>query len=1296
MGNRNPLLDVDPSTLSRLDGEGLTRVLRELVWLELNRNGIPHSEAQVPLNIKVRDGGIDGRVRWEGDPDPDQLSGLSSRDTALQSKATSMGPAACKDELLNSNEDGLKSKVEEVLEEGASYVLVNSEELNSKQIDDRIEKMREAVRDSGGEIDPEAADFDVLEATKIVNWARKYPSVITLIRQLTGQPLPIGFIRWEDWENEWIQNPGFTADLVVPEKMDRNMKWIRARLSEGGSVSRIVGPSGLGKTRMVLEALRMPEDVKADPERAALSRLTLSVETEKIGIPELTQKVRALVQTGKRAVVVVDNCEVKLHDKLAAIVSQDGSDVRLLTIDYDEEQGEGWGERRKITPESQEPIVRQMLEEAPEADDLSEADLDRVENFAQGFPLMAELLLEGWTEKGIGADTLTNEDLVRRMLFGRGEDPEKRRLIRCCALFAFFGVKDEKSHQLAFIAEEVANVSRESLHRLCNELERRGIIQQRGRYMHVRPLPLAVRLAAEWWETVPSGEAQDLVENAEQADLVDPLCQQLERLKDVENAREIAGELCADGNSFTQAEVLKTSVGGRIFRALTVLNPPAAANALELAFGDKTTAELLQVEDGRRQLVRALEHLAFHKETFHTAARLLLQFAAAENEGWANNATGRFQQLFHIALSGTQTPAIERVSVLEEGIRSDDPERRKMAIKGLGSALKSHHFSRSVGEERKGRGRGTSPEDWSPDRNEEVFEYWRECLELLADKGTEEGEEGELAREKLGERIGSLLTFLGVSHEAEQAVRDVADHVDGLWLKGLEAVGQALGTRPDDMPEGLKNRLQQLRDDILSEDLRERLKFVVTSPPQSERMRKTEEGEFVKVGENRARNLARELIENGPPDWKEVAEVLCKGRQQYARVFGREVATMVDDPSSVVEASMEVLSDIPEDQGRHWGLIAGVLSEASSKFRNQFLDDLLDSEELRSGYWRLLQSTGIEAEDLEKLAEAVEDGLIQERELAELRFSFGSVQPDRLAEFASRILEFDDQYGPAILEIIQAYEHRHEDQWEELQDIQREVALENLSASALKQRDWQRSYTWRETLVPLLRNREDEELARAVAEQIIELAESASPSTSIGPELDEVVETLFDKYLAEVWPLFSEALLSGSLKRMTVMDIVAKNPLVSSSETGPGGPLFRHIDDDFLIEWCEDNAPEAPALLGQAVPIFAKESESTSDKRPGVEDEPRDPEWHPFALRLLDEFGDLDEVRSSISSNIFSFSSMGSRIPYYERRITLLEELLEHDLRDVRQWASEEISRYEETIEQERQEEQERNLRWGA
>jgi hypothetical protein len=1292
MHAQNPLLDVDPETLNRLDGEGLTRVLRELVWLELNQSGISHSDAQVPLNIKVRDGGVDGRVRWEEGFDPTQLDGLSSRDTAFQSKATSMGPADCKNELLASNGNDLKSKVEEALEDGASYVLVNSEQLNGDQIDERIGKMREAILESDLEIDAEAADLDVLDATRIVDWARKYPSVITLIRQLTYQRTAAGFIRWE----QWAENRKFTADLAVPKEMSRNMEWIRTRLSEGGTVSRIVGLSGLGKTRLALEALRKPEDVENSRAQDALSTLVLYTKQENISNQDLVQKVRSLVQTNTEAVIVVDNCEISLHDELASIVDREGSKVRLLTLDYETEEGEGWGQRVELTPESQRPVVRRMLEQAPEASELSEGDLEQVEQFAQGFPLIAELLLESWAKEGVGGDTLSDERLVTRMLFGRKEDSERRELIQCCALFAYFGVEDNVADQLGFIAEEIADVDRDALHRECLRFEERGIMQQRGRFMRVRPLPLALHLAAEWWRTAPDGEAQRLIAGVERVGLVNPVCRQLERLNEVEKAREIAGELCADGNPFTRAEVLRTSTGGRIFRALAVLNPPAAANALELAFGEKTTEQLLEIEGGRRHIVRALEHLAFHEETFLSAARMLLYFAAAENEGWANNATGRFQQLFHIHLSGTKTPAIERVSILEEGLRSEDPERRKMAIKGLGSSLKSRHFSRSVGEERKGRGRGSRPEDWTPDTNEQVFEYWRACLNLLGEKATEEGEEGELAREKLGEQVGFLLTILGVSKEAEQAVRNVTNQVDGAWLEGLEAVGRALSTRPDQMPHGLKERLEQLRQDLLPADLEERLRYVVTSPPQSETFERTEEGEHIDLGQKRARDLARELIENGSPDWREVARVLCVGRQRYAQVFGREVARTLDDPIPVMDAALDVLSDLPEDEGRHWGLVGGLLYELSSERRDEILDFILHSDQLQSGYWRLLNSTGVRTEDLGKLAEAVESGLVKERELAELRFSFSRVQPEQLAKFSKRVLEAGGQYGPAILEIIQAYEHRHEGQWKALQDIQREIAFENLSVSALKQKSWQRSYTWRETLVPLLQDRDDKELARAVAEQIIELAESASPSASIGPELDEVVEVLFDKYLAEVWPIFGEAMLSGSLKSMTVMEIVAKNPLVSSSEVGPGGPLFRCIDHNFLMEWGEENTPDAPALLGQTVPIFAAKSESETESRPSMWEEPEHAEWHPFALRLLDEFGDLEQVRSSISSNMFSFGSSGSRIPYYRRRITLLNELLEHDIPDVRQWAAKEIKRYEKVIEQEHQEEQERSLRWSS
>jgi len=79
-------------------------------------------------------------------------------------------------------------------------------------------------------------------------------------------------------------------------------------------------------------------------------------------------------------------------------------------------------------------------------------------------------------------------------------------------------------------------------------------------------------------------------------------------------------------------------------------------------------------------------------------------------------------------------------------------------------------------------------------------------------------------------------------------------------------------------------------------------------------------------------------------------------------------------------------------------------------------------------------------------------------------------------------------------------------------------------------------------------------------------------------------------------------------------------------------------------------------VIGHLTPLFASEKGNV--------------EWHPLARKILDDFGELEEVRNSLCSNLYCFASGGSRAPYYQRRIELLSQLSMHLCPKVQVWAN--------------------------
>lgn len=157
-------------------------------------------------------------------------------------------------------------------------------------------------------------------------------------------------------------------------------------------------------------------------------------------------------------------------------------------------------------------------------------------------------------------------------------------------------------------------------------------------------------------------------------------------------------EIVGDPDFFRSPEDLNDPARAHFLRLLAPVFPGAALAALDRAVGTASREGLLGLDDGgRRELVWMLEELAWWQDHFDRAARLLLRLAWAENETYANNATGIWSRLFQVWLGGTAAPYERRLALLRETLRDPDPTIRKLGLVGLGSALQTRNMSRVGG-----------------------------------------------------------------------------------------------------------------------------------------------------------------------------------------------------------------------------------------------------------------------------------------------------------------------------------------------------------------------------------------------------------------------------------------------------------------------------------------------------------------------------------------------------------------------------------------------------------------------
>lgn len=1244
--------NVEADHITQLNDIQLTQLLNVLLNAEAIKSGLAQSAVQVALNIRVGDGGEDGRIQWSGGME--RTSFIPNRFTQFQNKATTMAPAECANELVAS--DGtIKSMVLESLRQGGTYVLFTTQNLNVRQKQTRITKMREKLTELGLS-SANTADLQIYDASQIANWVNNYLVAITSVLNWIGRPIERGLKSFESWSRSRDFNT--YAFVEVPARAAQ-MNELKQRLLEPKYCARINGLSGLGKTRTAFELFKQNE---------LLQKLVVYIDAANSS--DIAGLVSDFVNLGLSGVLVVDNCDNDLHIQLQKEVQRTDSLLSFLSLDFNLERVSSTTEITLLPFTDDE--IRQIL--APTyAERIPE--LDRIVRFAQGYPQMAVLLAEARLNEENDFGALTDDSIANKLLWGTsGRANEKDEIIlKGCALFDRFGFDSDVSDEYQYIASRLQGITSEDFHDCVKRFTERGLIDRRGRYAQLVPKPLAIRLAAQWWRRSRPETQSTLIDSIPES-LVVSFCDQIEKLDFLPEVKELTEELCGKNGPFGQAEAILSVRGSRLFRSFVNVNPEATSEALYIALKDLHKDELRNIKgDVRRNLVWALEKLCFHKSLFVKSSYSLLQLSFAENETWSNNATGIFSQLFRVWLSGSEAEPSQKLSVLKAALDRHDIDIDRVILKALNDAISNHGGSRTIGAEYQ----GSKPPlvEWKPKIWQEIFDYWDGCFELLLLLADYPSEIGKEARDVIGHNIRGIFSRGRIS-TIDRVIEHVVVNHGPYWPSALTSLMHIqeydLNNVPQEGLDALDRWFKRLTPE--ASNLEAQLLVMIVNPPWEHK--KNEAGEYIDIANINAEKLGLELC-NDLLKIEPYLALLLSGNQRCAFVFGY---SLMQDSTDAYEFLDKAILVLIEQVTPNPILLNGLLSKLfklNPARWNEYLERFHKDKKLHRFFPDLIKTGNITAGSLSMLLGLIQAKQIPEAMATNLLYSNSSdtVSEAEVESFCIKLAEYSDLGKWAALDILFMYSYGQDGRLFQIKEpLKYIVSQVPLHESGTKGR--RDLHQWASVVKKFL-DSEDVDFSISITNQILNATSNKLDHSDIWSYIKNIVKLMISKYSQEIWALFSQAIVdASSMQRYWIQQIFEREDSFSNQQES----IFSKLPLQLIMDWCYQHPTIGPYFVARCINVF----ETVEGKKTPSQ----------IFIKLLEDFGHLKDLGGELSANLSSKSWSGSLVPYLESDLLALTPLNTHQNQYVSEWVNKHISYLKKAIEYEASRDEEDRLRY--
>ncbi len=1076
------------------------------------------------------------------------------------------------------------------------------------------------------------------------------------------------FANWENWKNFL----GPLLNFEINDSIIRAFHEIRLKIVIPQTIFRLCGLSCIGKTRVLYECFRLG----AQEVPPMLTNAVIYSDLNTFTKQDLVKAILELQKRHEKRILVIDNCSKQLHFEFAQMVRSEDSSLSLITVSGDpaerlaETDGEQVTNLLVLHNNDFRDVVSKILDRNF-GEKLSVQEKQALIDFSDGLPYVGVLMANNAERPKLHPGNLTQQHIVERLLGNLYSDPQKKVVVMACALFSQFGYIDEMTFQANAIAQngdicafdlsgfktEDHNYRRKQLFRqTCAEMKERGLLAEVGRALSFRLAPLAINMAQEWWETCTPKKFERVMQVLNEAKLTDYFCQQFQYLTYSQHAKEIVGSLCQ--GIFSSAEVLNSNAGSRLFRSFVNVNAVACADALERAFSKMTTEELLQVRQGRRNLVWALEKLCFRKQTFEKSAKILAAFAISENENIGNNATGQFIQLFHIWLSGTKTDLERRWDVIQYCLDGSE-DFRQLGIRAMASALvvgQTHRMG--ITDEPEDR---IGPLDYRPQTYDEVNVYRAKCLKAL-EQFAMKGEFAEQARAILLEK------FYGLCADGSGGL--IIPIIESLLTKGLlskedvrKRVLLALGSNRVFDSRSIAD-LQNLLSSLEPINFHDQYLAWVKNPSTEEYYPQKTSGKPPESLENKIAKLAQAFADE-VNRWTTIPSEFVSGHISEGYSFGKVIGTIVKknggDIHFIIQSLLNSLREIVFDS-RNFSIISGVLTGYDSTVVDSTIfHQVLTDKELAAFAFMIARERPLPYQDIEQLVSNIEKEVFPINLFSSFSYGWGlkHLSPQEVLVLVRRVRALGDSGKAVVFFILEEWARKDEESWEAFSELLTDMLLVDSPAILNVIKGSMDFFQWSELCLKILTTGSNKELAERIMDLIFEHSNELEFFYNKEASFYKILSSLEEHYFDVFWGKLSVFLSDPGERGIALFNI--KELLGSRIDFTHSGPgiLFRGGKQHFrvIMEWAAKQPPENLHWISNMLPVF--------NDQPVIADD-----WHPYARAFIDSFGGISSVLSGISARLGTYSWSGSIVPKLESEYKLYQKLLDHPIPIVKEWAT--------------------------